>query len=174
MLRPFRHRRWAILLTLVAAVGVVLDVGPRAVEWALRTADRISDKARERNGRAAMHAMGIKPWEYYAAKCASGEWAVRAVPASAHWSARLGYFPGADTVYDVDDRYAEGRGYQGPPQPAALDPASAAALCRSQAAYHRAMERKWRWAARFPWTRVAPDPPGPPVIYDPGPRDSSY
>lgn len=45
------------------------------------------------------------------------------------------------------------------------------ALCRARADYHARMAARWSSAARFPWLPADPDPPGPPLIYDP-PGDS--
>ena len=44
-------------------------------------------------------------------------------------------------------------------------------LCLEKAAFHDRMAVKWARSARLPWISVDPDPPGPPLIYDP-PGDS--
>ena len=45
------------------------------------------------------------------------------------------------------------------------------ALCLEKAAFHDRMAAKWIRAARLPWLSADPDPPGPPLVYDP-PGDS--
>jgi hypothetical protein len=46
------------------------------------------------------------------------------------------------------------------------------ALCLEKSAYHSRMAEKWHSAARLPWLPIAPDPPAPPLVYDPPPSDS--
>ena len=165
MIHPFRRRRWAVLLLvmLVAAVGIVFDAGPRAVEWALMTADRMSDTGRAEPQRPGG---GCKRWGSspgnITRRSASGSGLYRSSPASSHWTARFDYFPGAETVYEVDDRYADRSGPKGPPKPAALDPASA----RRSAGRGPSITGRWSAngdgaARRLPWTRSRPRPAGP-------------
>lgn len=41
------------------------------------------------------------------------------------------------------------------------------ALCREKSAFHARMAAKWASAARVPWLSVDPDPPWPPVVFEP-------
>ena len=41
------------------------------------------------------------------------------------------------------------------------------AVCRERGAYHQRMQQKWAGSARFFWLDVEPDPPAPPIVYEP-------
>lgn len=181
MIRLTRRRKWIILLvTLAAAVGAVFDVSTlavdgawRAAEWAARPFIALRDEARQRWHMTEIHATRGKFWDSRAARCMAGECAVRPIPESERSRDSFGYFPAGTTLYELDDQPPGTRGRTAW-DPGTLDPETSAASCRALAEFHRAMERKWRWAARTPWTRVEDDPPGPPLVYEPGPRDESF
>jgi hypothetical protein len=41
------------------------------------------------------------------------------------------------------------------------------AVCRERSAFHQRMDHKWASSVRFFWLDVEPDPPAPPIVYEP-------
>ena len=124
---------------------------------------------------AATHAHHAAEW-----RSAHDNFLVPPPPGSAYVPyERSGFRPTGDLAIasrdDATDRrweYRNGSGHRwlGPADsdrsPAQIR-ADFLALCLEKAAYHDRMAARWARAVPFPWVGIAPDPPEPPLIYDP-------
>ena len=154
----------ALLMALVAACGLALGGGL----WATAMWSQVE----ARRAKAAYHAIAALQWRTTAQLSAQRRVIVQRRPMSV-WREKLGelgYDVSRPYFYDWEIDHVDGSISLDLSQEQYRDELTA--VCWERADYHERMRRKWSRAAWLPWTRVAPDPPMPPV--DGRVTDQSY